>query len=98
MDLWTCGPVGCGLWTEYVYDVCNRKCASLWTCGPVGCGPNNYIMYITGSADLCGPVDLWTCGPVGCGPNNYIMYITGSADLCGPVDLRVVDRITISCT
>ena len=31
VDLWTCG-----LWTEYLYDVCNRKCGPLWTCGPVG--------------------------------------------------------------
>ena len=40
MDL--CGPV--------------RKCGSLWTCGRVDCGQNIYMMYVTESVDLRGPV------------------------------------------
>ena len=47
-------------------------------------------MYVTGSVDVCGPVDLWTCGPVDlwtCGPVD--LWTCGPVDLwtCGPVDL-----------
>ena len=65
----------------------------LWTCGPVGRGQNYYIMYITGSVDLCmwtcGPVDLWTCGPVDlltCGLwTEYLSHACNGKS--GPVDL-----------
>ena len=64
MDLWTCG-----LWTEYLYHVSNRKFGSLWTCEEVWisvdvwtCGWWTEYLYDVCNRK-CGP--LWTCGPVG---------------------------------
>ena len=77
----------------------------LKTC--LSCVQNIYIMYVTVSVDLCGPVDLWTCGSVDlwtCGLvdlwtwglwTEYEYYeCNRKLDLCGPVDLwtcRLVD-------